>query len=68
MKFKIQEHQKNNITIVRKKLVLLFILVPFSVFAKFYDGTVTYNDGTTKTGLIEIPEEGGKQEIQLKPI
>ena len=66
MKFKIQEHQKNNITIVRKKLVLLFILVPFSVFAKFYNGTVTYNDGTTKTGLIEIPEEGDKQEIQFK--
>ncbi|MES2410219.1 MAG: hypothetical protein V4535_02110 [Bacteroidota bacterium] len=49
-----------------KKLILFFILVPFSVFAKFYDGIVTYNDGTTKKGLIEIPAEGGKQEIQFK--
>lgn len=49
-----------------KKLILLFILTPFLSFAKFYDGTVTYNDGTTKTGLIEIPAEGGNQEIQFK--
>lgn len=49
-----------------KKLVLLFILVPFSVFAKFYDGTITYNNGSTKTGLIEIPEDGSKQEISFK--
>jgi hypothetical protein len=49
-----------------KKLLLLFVLVPFSVFAKFYDGTITFNDGTTKTGLIEIPEEGSKQEISFK--
>lgn len=49
-----------------KKLLLLFILVPFSVFAKFYDGTITFNDGTTKTGLIEIPEDGSKQEISFK--
>ena len=49
-----------------KKLLLLFILVPFSVFAKFYDGTITYNDGSTKKGLIEIPEDGSKQEISFK--
>ena len=49
-----------------KKLAFLFILVPFVAFAKFYDGTITYNDGTTKTGLIEIPEDGSKQEISFK--
>lgn len=49
-----------------KKILFLFVLIPFSVFAKFFDGTITYNDGTRKTGLIEIPAEGGKQEIQFK--
>lgn len=49
-----------------KKLLLLLVLVPFSVFAKFYDGTITFNDGTTRTGLIEIPEDGSKQEISFK--
>lgn len=49
-----------------KKIALLFILAPFMVFAKFYDGTITYNDGSTKTGLIEIPEDGSKQEISFK--
>ena len=49
-----------------KKILFLFVLIPFSVFAKFFDGTITYNDGTTKTGLIEIPEEGSKQEINFK--
>jgi hypothetical protein len=49
-----------------KKILFLFVLIPFSVFAKFYDGTITFNDGKTKTGLIEIPEEGSKQEINFK--
>ncbi|HNP33117.1 MAG TPA: hypothetical protein PKN96_07475 [Flavobacterium sp.] len=49
-----------------KKLLFLFILVPLSVFAKFYDGTITYNDGSTKKGLIEIPENASRQEISFK--
>lgn len=48
-----------------KKLLLLFLLLPFSMFAKFYDGTITLNDGSTKTGLIEIPE-AGKQNLKFK--
>ena len=49
-----------------KKLTLLFILVPFIMFAKFFDGTINYNDGTSKTGLIELPTEPGKQTIKFK--
>lgn len=48
-----------------KKLSLLFILVPFTMFAKFYDGTITLNDNTSKTGLIEIPESDS-QTIKFK--
>lgn len=49
-----------------KNLFIFLMLIPFSMVAKFYDGTVTYNDGTTKTGLIEIPEEAGKQTLKFK--
>ncbi|MBS7785950.1 hypothetical protein KIH23_01460 [Flavobacterium sp. CYK-55] len=49
-----------------KKILLLLILVPFSVFANFYDGTVNFNDGTSKTGLIELPENPGVQSLKFK--
>lgn len=39
-----------------KKLILLFVLVPFVSIAKFYKGTVTMNDGSLKNGFIELPE------------
>lgn len=39
-----------------KKIVLLFVLVPFVSFAKFYKGTVTMNDGSFKKGFIEMPD------------
>jgi len=48
-----------------KKLLLLFFLVPFSVFAQFFSGTVTLNDGSTKTGLIELPNSSD-QTIKFK--
>jgi len=66
MKSKIHEHQKNNSTLVSKKLLLLFVLVPLSVFAKFFEGTVNFNDGTSKTGLIELPAESGEQTLKFK--
>lgn len=49
-----------------KKLLMLLMLIPLSAVAKFYDGTVYFNDGNTKTGLIEIPEEAGKQTLKFK--
>ena len=49
-----------------KKLTLLFILVPFTMFAKFFDGTINYNDGKSKTGLIELPTEPSQQTIKFK--
>ena len=57
---------RNYYQTIMKKILFLFIFIPFSVFAKFYDGTIIYNDNSTKKGLIEIPEEGSKQEINFK--
>ncbi|PHK30463.1 hypothetical protein VF13_39635 [Nostoc linckia z16] len=38
-----------------KKLLFLLLLTPAFAFAEFYPGTITLNNGTTKTGLIEEP-------------
>ena len=43
-----------------KKLLLLFMLVPLTMSANFFDGTVKLTNGTSKTGLIEIPQAGDK--------
>ncbi|HLF52608.1 hypothetical protein [Flavobacterium sp.] len=56
-----------------KKIIFLLILIPFTVLAKYNPGSITFNDGTTKNGFIEIPkykdikikfksEENGKTE------
>lgn len=49
-----------------KKFLFLLILIPFAGFAKFFDGTVTFNDGTSKTGLIELPSEPNQQTLKFK--
>jgi len=38
-----------------KNLFILLLLCPLSLWAKFYPGTVTMNDGSTKSGFIEPP-------------
>lgn len=49
-----------------KKILFLLLLVPFLTFAKFFDGTISFNDGTTKSGLIELPSEPGNQSLKFK--
>lgn len=49
-----------------KKLLFLFVLIPFVSFAKFFDGTINFTDGSTKTGLIELPAEPGEQTLKFK--
>ncbi|NMH28811.1 hypothetical protein [Flavobacterium silvaticum] len=39
-----------------KNLVLLIFLFPVIAFAQYNPGTVTLNDGSVKSGFIEIPE------------
>ncbi len=48
-----------------KKIILFLLLLPSVLFAKFYDGTINFNDGTSKTGLIEIPD-ADSQTIKFK--
>ena len=43
------------ITIAMKKLILLLLLCPLSMWAKFYPGTITMNDGSTKSGYVDPP-------------
>ena len=38
-----------------KKLILLLLLCPLSMWAKFYPGTITMNDGSTKSGYVDPP-------------
>lgn len=49
-----------------KKLILLFVLVPFVSFAKFYKGTVTMNDGSLKNGFIELPDYPDNAKIKFR--
>ncbi len=44
-----------------KKIILIILFLPISVFSQFYKGEVTFNDGTTKTGLLEIPNYEDKK-------
>lgn len=39
-----------------KKIALILLLLPFTMLAKYNTGTITFNDGTSKSGLIEIPD------------
>jgi hypothetical protein len=38
-----------------KKIILILLILPLSVFAKFFQGSITFNSGSTKHGFIEIP-------------
>jgi hypothetical protein len=49
-----------------KKIVLLLLFLPFSIFANFYSGTITFNDNSTKKGLIEIPDDPTNQNLKFK--
>lgn len=39
-----------------KSTILLLLLLPISVFAKFYSGSINFKDGSSKSGLIEVPD------------
>lgn len=49
-----------------KKLLLLLLLCPLLAMAEFYPGTITFNDGTTKTGLIEIPSNYNRVKVKFR--
>lgn len=39
-----------------KKVILLLLLLPFTAMANFYPGSITFVNGSVKTGLIEEPK------------
>jgi len=49
-----------------KKLLLLLLLCPFMAIAGYLPGTITFNDGSSKFGLLEVPKRHDKQEISFK--
>lgn len=50
-----------------KKLLLLLLLCPVLAIAKtILPGTITFNDNTTRTGLIEIQDDHKQQRIFFK--
>lgn len=50
-----------------KKLLLLLLLFPVLALAKeVLPGTITFNDGSTRTGLIEIQDDYKQQRIFFK--
>lgn len=49
-----------------KKLLLLLLLIPITSFAKFYRGTINYNDGTTINAFIELPDYPDDAKLKFK--
>jgi hypothetical protein len=49
-----------------KKTLLLWLFLPLMLSAKFYKGKITFNDGTSKNGFIELPEYPDDAKINLK--
>lgn len=49
-----------------KKLLFLLLLFPFSLFAKFHDGTISMKDGTVKVGMVEVPKHSRVNKIMFK--
>lgn len=49
-----------------KKILILLFLIPIVSFAKFYKGTVNFNDGSSKNGFIELPDNPNEQKLRFK--
>ncbi len=41
-------------------------MLPVAAMAEYLPGTITFNDGTTKTGLIDLPKRHNQKEIGYK--
>lgn len=48
-----------------KQIIFLLVLIPFFTNAQFRIGNITFNDGSAKNGLIEIPS-GKTSKIKFK--
>jgi len=48
-----------------KNILYLLLLLPLTTFANFYPGTITFTNGSTRTGLIEEPQ-GKDTKVKFK--
>lgn len=48
------------------RFFLLLFFIPFSLFAKFFPGTITVYDGVKKNGFIEIPSNYNDSHIRFR--
>lgn len=51
---------------MKKPLFLLAILLPLIVSANFQKARITFNDGTSKNGYIELPEYPDDSKIKFR--
>jgi len=51
---------------MKKTALLLLLLLPLMVSAKFYKAKITFNDGSSKNGYIELPEYPDDSKIKFK--
>lgn len=49
-----------------KTIVMLFIVFPIAVFGQFWEGTVTFNNGSTKKGYINVPDQPNNTNVRFK--
>lgn len=49
-----------------KKMLMLFILIPIGLTAQFREGTIIFNDGSTKKGYINSPDQPNNSNVRFK--
>jgi hypothetical protein len=49
-----------------KKALMLFLIIPISVGAQFQEGTVIFNNDTSKKGFINIPDQPNNSNVRFK--
>jgi hypothetical protein len=53
---------------MKQKLILITFLVPLIVSANFHKAKITFNDGTSKNGFIELPEYPDDSKIKFREV
>lgn len=49
-----------------KKIVMLFIVIPIAVLAQFEKATITFADGSTKKGYVNVPDQPNNTNLRFK--
>ncbi|MBP6758211.1 MAG: hypothetical protein KA133_03065 [Flavobacterium sp.] len=49
-----------------KKMFMLFILIPIGLWGQFREGTIIFNDGSTKKGYVNSPDQPNNSNVRFK--